>query len=136
MIGISASCIFDTGAGLGEPQGHHFYSLRTRFNVTVGGKYVIAGMGVYDSVLVALVSDDTGKPNWLPIALFDVNISVFPPGWKFRSFGSQVGASSKWQARWGYSALVEDPRHVDQLIERSPEALTIFCREVDSGSTT
>lgn len=78
-----AKCIHNTGCGLGEPSRGSFYSAETVFHVELGKDYVVLGLGIFETVLVALVCDETGKPNWLPIGLFEFEDTGMPADWEF-----------------------------------------------------
>lgn len=131
MIG---RCVHNTGASLGEPERGAFYSRTTVFNLSLGKLYPIVGLGVFETVMLALVCDESGLPNWLPVGVFEIEPTILPPGWEFALFdavGASGGAvSNRWVARWGYAELVHDDGHLDGLIEREPAALEVFSREL------
>ncbi len=135
MIG---RCVHSTGKGLGPPSRGHFYSTETVFHVQVGSEYQMLGMGIWETTLLALVCDDTGKPNWHPIGLFEFEPQRLPADWEFALYDGEAASGgdvqSRWVARWGYSKLVRDPSHSDGLIERDPSALEIFYRELAKRS--
>ena len=93
------------------------------------------GLGIFETVLLALVCDETGKPNWLPIGLFEFERTTLPTDWEFAlldgAAASGGDASDRWVVRWGYAELVRNDRHSDALIERDPAALEIFFRELE-----
>ena len=136
MIG---RCVGRTGASLGLPARDNFYTAETVFDVTVGSDYPVLGIGIFETVLLALVCDDTRKPNWLPIGLFDLKAHKLPSEWEFGLFDGQAAsggeASDRWVALLGYPELVRDATHSDRLIERDAEALGVFFRELDKKST-
>ncbi len=129
-----ARCIHNTGSALGQPLRGNFYTVETVFEVELGKEYVVLGLGIFETVLLALVCDETGKPNWLPIGLFEIEHTVLPAHWEFAlvdgAAASGGDASNRWVALWGYPELVRDDRHSDALIERDPRALEIFTREL------
>jgi len=43
----------------------------------------VLGLGIFETVLLALVCDETGKPNWLPIGLFEFERTTLPTDWEF-----------------------------------------------------
>ncbi len=136
MIG---RCIHNTGSNLGPSTRGHFYSPETVFNVEIGNDYVVVGLGVFETVLLVLIRDDTGKPNWLPIGLFEFDAPKLPTGWEFALLEGTAASggetSNRWVARWGYSELVRDASHSDALIEREPRALEVFFRELERRSS-
>ncbi|HEU5474694.1 MAG TPA: hypothetical protein VFV67_28940 [Actinophytocola sp.] len=97
----------------------------SRFNVTVGQEYVARAMAAWTYGLGVLVVDDTGKPNWKPMDLFEVSDGRISPGWEF----STVKDRDPVLALWGYPTLIRDPRHHDDLIERKLPAYRIFLQE-------
>ncbi|HEY3924095.1 MAG TPA: hypothetical protein VGL75_05990 [Acidothermaceae bacterium] len=127
-------CSYNDGSSLGAPHRGNFYTERTVFHLVVGKNYVVAGLGIFETVLLALVCDETGNPNWLPVGLFDFAGNSIPDDWEFALFdgvaASGGAAGHRWVARWGYRQLVRDPRHSDALIERDPHALAIYFAEV------
>lgn len=133
-----AICVANRGSDLGQPARGHLYSERSTFHLTVGTTYVVMGMGIFDSTMVALVCDDTGKPNWLPVGLFELTPQKFPDNWEFRLFDGRAASGGNtvggWVARWGYPDLVRDEQHVDRLIERDPLALRTFFTELKEAT--
>lgn len=134
-----ARCVRNTGAALGEPAHGRFYTSETVFHLELEKDYVVLGLGIFETVLLALVCDETGKPNWLPIGLFELESTILPVDWEFAVVdglaASGGDASDRWVARWGYRELVRDGRHSDALIEREPGALEIFTRELHDRSS-
>lgn len=128
-------CIRSTGASLGPPVRRAFHTAESVFHVTVGEEYRVFGLGLFETTLLALVVDDTDKPNWLPVGLFDFAGCEIPHGWHFAVFNglaaSGTAAPDGWVALWGYSDLVHDRRHSDRLVERDPGAMDAFFREVE-----
>jgi hypothetical protein len=115
---------------LGVSSSRYFHTDRTDFHVEVGTVYLVFGVGIWETVLLVLVRDDTGEPSWLPAGLFDISPSRVPDDWEFVVIdgiaASGADASNRWVAMWGYSELVRDREHSDGLIKRDPEALRVF----------
>jgi hypothetical protein len=133
-----ARCVRNTGATLGVPERGHLYSANTVFGLVIGAEYPVLGLGIWETVLVALVCDETGKPNWLPVGLFEITSQHVPADWEFALLdglaASGGDASNRWVARVGYPELVRNPSHSDELVERDPAALRIFFRELAETS--
>ncbi len=133
---IEVRCVGRTGADLGVPTSRYFHTDRTDFHVKVGSVYYALGMGIWQTVLMVLVRDDTLRPSWLPVGLFEMSSSRLPEDWEFvildRLAASGGEASNRWVAVWGYPELVRNRAHSDGLIERDPEALSIFDHEVNA----
>lgn len=130
-----AKCLHNQGSQLPQPARAHLYSERTTFEVTPGEDYQLAGLGVFETVLLVLVRDDTGKPNWLPSALFQMTMAQMPSSWYLSVREPDVSVAGdltgKWLMMMGYEELIRDPSHSDGLIERDAEALETFHRRLD-----
>lgn len=135
---VIARCLHATGASLGAPRRGHLYTPKTVFHLKVGKEYTVLGIGLFESVLVALVCDETGDPDWFPVGVFDLAIQSVPPEWEFvvrdghAASGGDV--TNRWVAMWGYAELVRDPSHSDRLLEREPAALAVFYRQLEQAS--
>jgi hypothetical protein len=136
---VIGRCIHKTGASLGPPSRGHLYSAETVFHVEVGAQYQVLGLGIFETVLVALVCDDTGRPNWLPAGVFEIQSQTLPSDWEFALIDGKAAsggdASNRWVARWGYAELARDERHSDALIERDPAGLEVFFRQLAQRSS-
>src|ERR1051326_9033181 len=97
MIGRA---VHDSGATLGSPDRGHFYSAETAFHVTVGREYPVLGIGVFETVLLALVCDDTEKPNWLPIGVFEFSSYALPTDWQFVVVDPLAASGGKASHGW------------------------------------
>ncbi len=132
-----ARCIRDTGASLGTPERGHYYTVETVFHVEIGSEYVVMGMSLWETVLTVLVCDETGRPRWHPIGLFEFEQTTLPGDWEFGILdgiaASGGDASNRRVAMWGYRELVRDLQHSDRLIERDPEALGVFFDELEKA---
>jgi hypothetical protein len=120
-------CTTNSAAGLGEPQHGLYFSPGTEFDVTVGESYPVYGMAMYKRGLIVLLKDDTGKPNWHPVELFEVTDGQLPAGWKF---ATRDDGELGMQAIFGYPELVDDEGHKDALLERDSAALLTFEQQV------
>lgn len=132
-------CVHNVGSNLGPPERCHFFTAETVFNVEVGKEYLVLGLGIFETVLLALVCDETAKPNWLPIGLFEFDSRALPSDWEFVLLDGRAAsggdATNRWIAKWGYAELVRDERHSDALIERDPQALGISSRELEKRAS-
>lgn len=129
-----AKCIHNSGADLGPPTKGNFYTSRSVFHLRIGVEYEVFGLGIFGATLLALVCDETGLPNWLPLDLFEVDPQLLPTQWEFTVRGQAVAeqkeTQDRWVAVWGYPELVRNASHSDGLLERDRGALDIFSREV------
>jgi hypothetical protein len=82
-------------------------------------------MALWTYGLGVLIIDDTGRPNWKLIDLFVVVDGQLPGNWEFAA----VTQREPVLALWGYPALVRDPDHHDNLVERKLSAMDAFLRE-------
>lgn len=131
---MTATCLSANTGELADHQRGRFTDIEESYALTIGQRYLVMGIGVWETVLHTLVRDDDGLPCWCPIGLFDLRKQPVPMEWSF-ALEDGIRASgralwTKWVARWGYQQLVEDPAHSDGLMERDPIALEIFDREM------
>lgn len=104
----------------------------SRFNVTIGREYTVHAMVQWPWSLGVLIVDDTGKPNWKSIWLFQVVDGRLPEGWEF----APVADHPHVLALWGYPSLIRDPDHHDDLINRKVSALEVFLRDTGTERTS
>lgn len=127
-------CIRNQGSALGAPSTGSFYTRETVFHVSIGREYDVLGFGLYETTLLTLVLDETQKPNWLPVGLFDISSLRLPPEWRVSVFDGIAASGGRerrgWVALWGYEELVRDTRQVDALVDRDPAALERFSEEL------
>lgn len=97
----------------------------SQFNVTIGREYVAYAMALWTYGLGVLLVDDTSKPNWKLMELFDVVDGGLPSHWEF----CLLKGCEPVLALWGYPSLIRDPNHHDDLINREWPALETFFRE-------
>ncbi|MDZ4673383.1 MAG: hypothetical protein SGI84_02950 [Gemmatimonadota bacterium] len=130
-----AICLHNRSSSLADHQRGRLARIDEKYDLTIGQKYIVVGMGIFENILWFLVRDDTGAPNFCRAALFECTEQIVPVGWHF-SLRSGILASGNeiWAnpcvAMWGYDTLVHDLSHAAGLGEREPEALEIFLREV------
>jgi hypothetical protein len=129
-------CIANKPDALGRPEPRAFHTSQTDYSdLEVGKEYPVLGLTLSELVLLALVVVEWETPFWLPVGLFDFTNATLPDCWKF-SVVKRAAASGgpadheKRIAIWGYPKLVEDPVHADMVVERDPEAMAIFRREL------
>lgn len=131
------TCAFIRASDLADHQRGRATDLDSVFPLTIGGRYLVVGMGLWEGVLSFLVRDDCGTPCFAPAGLFELACYVLPDSWRFR-LGPGVRASGKdlWvepcEGVWGYPELVDDPAHAGALEEREGRALAVFFRELMS----
>lgn len=123
-------CVGETGsdlsAGTLEKSGNTKYS---KFNVTIGREYTVYAMSLKISGLSLLVVDDTGRPNWRHIELFNVVENSLPSHWEFVTI--PIHENQRVLSLWGYPTLIRDLRHRGDLIDRKYSALAAFVRECE-----
>jgi hypothetical protein len=100
---------------------------KSRFSLSIGQEYRAHAMALWTYGLGVLVLDDNGRPNWKPMELFTVSDGRLPANWEF----VQTVGREPVVALWGYSTLVRDPKHHDDLIDRKLSALEVFRRETE-----
>jgi hypothetical protein len=97
----------------------------SRFDIGIGEEYEAYAMALWTYGLGVLIVNDTGRPFWMPISLFRVVDGVLPDYWEFIVLENR----NPVLALWGYTSLIRDPKHHDDLIERDQAALEVFRRE-------
>ena len=129
---MKAVCRYNSSSRLADHHRGRFSSIESTYPLTVGGEYVVVGMGIWENVLSYLVCDDIGVPTFAPSGLFDPeDVEVIPPGWEFALRGGiSAEGTELWTnpcaAVWGYHELVADPSHAGALEEGDDEARAIF----------
>lgn len=131
---IIFKCVRDKGWNLSEdpsgliPEGSKYRGLyvsaQTVFYLTLNKTYRAHGLALYNGGLIALVLDDTGRPNWYPVEAFEVVDGKLPTDWRFE-LPDEDGPTGI-QALWGYPELIDNPDHLKALIERDTLALSTF----------
>lgn len=91
--------------------------------VTGGRSYGVYGLAQYASRFVVLIASDDFRPNWCPVEWFQVVDGRFPGGWELSVVDP---GGTALQVLIGYPELVRDPDHYDALLERDPEAISVF----------
>jgi hypothetical protein len=127
---VIAVCIHNLGSQLADHQRGRFTGFEETFNLTVGSRYPILGMAIFETTLCLLVVDDWGGPLFAPAGLFDCEDQPLPAEWRF-SLLEAIAYSGRdlWTrciAVWGYPELVTDPTHMEALANRGERALQIF----------
>ena len=129
-----ARCIANKGADLPSPSRDALYGEETEYALETGNDYIVLGIGLFATVVVVLIWDETSLPSWLPIGLFDLSTQRLPAHWEFAVFDGQAASggdsANRWLARLGYPRLVHDDAHSDALIERDPAELQFCFREL------
>ena len=131
-----AKCITNSAKQLGTPGVDAFFTLETRFEnfLKQGEEYQILGLSWSMGTLLALVFDESRRPRFLPVGLFDFDAMRLPPHWEFKVWdgvAASGGAAPEIRmAVWGYPEFARDHLHADRLQEADPAALKIFFREL------
>jgi hypothetical protein len=122
---MKVTCKINSGKDL---QPRHFRVFRGEtdqaiYYVSIGKTYSVSAIALWESAVIFLVLDDTGKPNWYSEELFSISDPRLPIGWLF---STTVANEDGVQAILGYPRITSDPNHYRALIERDPEALKEF----------
>lgn len=103
---------------------YHAHSM-TKYKLEVERRYTPFAMALFWPMgLKVLILDESGRPNWIPLALFGVVDGRVPASWRFDT-PALVNAPSV-TAIWGYGELLTNPSHFEQLIERKIQAWEAF----------
>jgi len=128
-----ATCIHRETLEIPEQHRGPLASKNHVYDVTVGKRYHVLAMGIWETMFMLLIRDDLGRRSGLPAALFDIDGQPVPEEWYFGLRDgirlSMPQALTHWVAVWGYHEFVEDPRHISELMDLKPEAIEIFRRE-------
>lgn len=127
------TCAFIRASDLADHQRGRATGLDSVFPLTVGGHYILVGMGLWENVLSFLVRDDYGNPCFAPAGLFELGSYELPESWGFRLCpGVRKSGRDLWvePCGWGYPEFVDDPAHPGALEEREDAALAVFFREL------
>ena len=108
---MRAICRFNRSSDLADHQRGRFASVDSEYPLSVGGEYVVLGMGIWENVLSYLVRDDIGHPAFAPTGLFERGEDAIPSHWLFAlREGISASGRERWvhpcSAIWGYPALV------------------------------
>lgn len=126
-------CVANVGSSLSRSRKAAGYTDDSVFHLTIDGEYDVYAMALFDAGLSVLICDDTGYPRMEPIELFDVGNGHVPAHWEFTLFS---GEQFLVKAIWGYSALIHNESHYDDLLQLEPSALQIFYAERDWRAAT
>jgi hypothetical protein len=98
----------------------------SRFNVIPGYEYSVYAMSLSTYGLSFLVvSGENRRPYWIPADLFEATDHSVPCAWEF----TVVHDHPLIRALWGYSSLINDADHHDDLINRKAQARDAFLRD-------
>ena len=124
---MRVTCIANSGEALPENYFAVGYTKESVFHVKVTSDYPVFGVGVYRGVVLFLLLDNVGLPSWYPADLFTIRDARVPDHWLSAVYPrNEIGLAFLI----GYEALIADDAHYDALLEREPDALAIFHRQV------
>lgn len=92
--------------------------------ISLGRKYLVYGISLYEEGINYLLYDDFSMPNWYPAELFDVTDSRIPVDWHYKYSGNDESLT----AIWGYEELVHSETHYDDICEQEVNAVQLFIR--------
>ena len=116
---------------LGELQRGRALGLGVVYPLSIGRRYWVAGLLIWESTLSVVLNGDDGSPATAPAGFFEQLPVRMPDDWSF-VVGPGIGMSGSklWEnplvAMWGYRELVEDRGHLDALLDGDPEACGVF----------
>jgi hypothetical protein len=132
------TCVTNRSSSLSDHQRPRGETDRSVYPLTVGARYVVVGMGLWENILSVLVRDDWGGPCFAPAGLFELGVHRLPSGWLFglfsgiRASGQQIWTDPR-SAVWGYPELVNDPAHAGALEEGEAAALSVFAVRMEQA---
>ena len=139
------TCTDNVSDALGDFQRGRATGLGVRYELSIGQEYRVLGMLQWETTLFFIVNGDHGAPVAVPAGLFEASFSPLPADWWFAlGSGIKMSGTALWEnplvAIWGYRELVEEPGHLDSLLEGESGACAVFYRrlrgetEVSDGS--
>jgi hypothetical protein len=102
------------------------FETESEFDLTISKEYTVFATAIWDTMILLLLADDYGLPNWHPVEIFSLTENRLPDDW---FFSTTVANEHGVQAILGYKRLIEDPTHYEALLERDQSALNIFNQE-------
>lgn len=122
---MKVRCIYDTGASLSQKFLDNGYHKELEMNLELNKEYLIYGISFYNDICEYLISDKYNKIFWFPDEIFHVSENSISSLWYFKKLEKTEWLTSNWYI-WGYYELANYEKHLEDLIERVPEALEIF----------
>lgn len=128
---MKAICVSNDPKGLADHQQSRAVETESEYPLKIGEVYPVLGMTIAERAFYFLVRDDTGGPCFAHAGFFDLFTASIPAGWRFGlEPGIRASGRGLWSepavATWGYPELVDDPAHVQALLECDPSALALF----------
>ena len=128
---MKALCIANDPKGLADHQQSRAVAVEGHYPLTVGKTYSVLGMSIAERAFYLLVQDDSGGPCFAHAGFFELFTAPLPDGWLFGlEAGIRASGRDLWSepavASWGYPELIQDPAHVQALLEYDPGALALF----------
>ncbi len=130
MINLNAICNHIQFEDINESLRSVGFTESSIFDLTVGKKYKVHGICMMGEIVMLLVKNKDGFPNWYPASIFSITNSNVPSTWCFGYFETKVVSDIKWIL--GYKELVNNQSHFNLLSEHDPDALKIFISRTKS----
>ena len=128
---MKAMCVSNDPKTLADHQQSRAIAIESPYPLTLGRVYPVVGMTIAERAFYLLVQDDSGGPCFAHAGFFELFTAAIPSGWRFGlEPGIRASGRGLWSepsvATWGYPELVEDPEHVNSLLEFDAVALALF----------
>lgn len=138
---MRVTCVSNDPKMLADHQQSRAVPFESAYPLTIGKAYAIVGMTIAERAFYLLVRDDSGGPCFAPAGFFELFTASIPEGWRFGlEPGIRATGRDLWSepgvATWGYPELVDDPAHVQSLLEFDPTALDVFESYVAKAEAT
>jgi hypothetical protein len=133
-------CTSNRSDVLGEAQRGRAVALGVEYPLSIGRRYWVAGMLIWETTLSLIINGDDGAPTTAPAGFFEQVPVEVPGDWSF-VIGPGVGMSGSrlWEnplvAMWGYPELIEDRGHLDALLDGDSDACAVFYRRMEAESS-
>ena len=128
---MKVKCIANTGASLSTKSIEAGQLITSEFQLEIGAIYTVYGISLWKGALAYLTMDKHYTlPFWHPVELFEMVDNMLSVDWyhKFYGYNDEYSGDYFINALWGYSEIIFDERHYDDLIERDGVAVNIFLK--------
>lgn len=121
VIEMKIRCKDNLGSSLSEKTLKVSGTSNSVFPLEIGKTYTVYSICLWEGVLNYLTIGEENLPSWYPAEFFEVVDKMIPLEWY-----CDVKCEEKLEAIWGYSEIVFDEYHYDELLERDDNAVRIF----------
>lgn len=121
---MRVECLFNRGGNLSDPYFQRGYTNESVFDLKVKNEYTVYGICLWGGVTIYLINDEIKMPNWYPAPAFRIIDNRIPKNWYFSFESEQI--EDAVHSIVGYSELIENESHFNDLNKKLNNALSIF----------